>query len=40
VRAGFQVWDTVQALSSYVRWMLSSHAIMTGMGVGNEVRVV
>ena len=35
---GFQVWDTVQAVSSYVRGMLSSQAVMTGIGVGKEVR--
>lgn len=32
--AAFQSWDTVQAISSYVRGMLSSKAIMTGIGVG------
>jgi len=36
---GFQIWDTVQGGSSYVRGMLSSHAVMTGIGVGKEVRV-
>ena len=32
------MWDTVQAVSSYVRGMLSSQAVMTGIGVGKEVR--
>lgn len=35
--AAFQAWDTVQAVSSYVRGMLSSQAIMHGIGVGREV---
>ena len=30
----FQIWDSVQALMSYVRGMLCSQAIMTGIGVG------
>ncbi|KXZ54865.1 hypothetical protein GPECTOR_4g937 [Gonium pectorale] len=34
---GFQAWDTVQALSSYVRGMLSSAAILRGVGVGQKV---
>lgn len=36
--AGFQAWDTVQALCSYVRGMLSSQAILKGVGVGQQVR--
>ena len=36
--AAFQLWDTVQGLSSYVRGMLSSQAILVGVGVGKEVR--
>ncbi|GAB4822234.1 hypothetical protein N2152v2_009280 [Parachlorella kessleri] len=32
----FQLWDTVQGLSSYVRGMLSSQAILVGVGVGKE----
>ena len=38
--AGFQVWDTVQAICSYVRGMLSSQAIMHGIGVGQAVQTV
>lgn len=34
----FQTWDTTQALCSYVRGMLCQKAIMTGIGVGQEVR--
>ena len=33
---GFQVWDSIQALMSYVRGMLCSQAIMTGIGVGEQ----
>ncbi|KAG2451206.1 hypothetical protein HYH02_003813 [Chlamydomonas schloesseri] len=33
----FQAWDTVQALSSYVRGMLTSAAILRGVGVGQQV---
>ncbi|KAG2490919.1 hypothetical protein HYH03_010832 [Edaphochlamys debaryana] len=32
----FQAWDTVQALCSYVRGMLTSAAIMRGVGVGEQ----
>lgn len=35
---GFQAWDTAQALSSYVRGMLTSAAILRGVGVGQQVR--
>lgn len=31
------MWDTVQALSSYIRGMLSSQAVLVGVGVGKEV---
>jgi len=31
----FQIWDTIQGLSSYVRGMLSTHAMLTGIGVGS-----
>jgi Vitamin B6 photo-protection and homoeostasis len=31
----FQIWDTIQALSSYVRGMLSTQAMLTGIGVGS-----
>jgi hypothetical protein len=34
----FQLWDTIQASSSYVRGMLSSQAIFKGVGVGSQVR--
>lgn len=31
----FQAWDSVQGLSSYVRGMLSSQALLVGVGVGS-----
>ena len=31
-----QVWDTVQAICSYVRGMLSTKALLEGIGVGEE----
>ncbi len=31
----FQMWDTIQALCSYVRGVLSSNALLTGVGVGS-----
>ena len=37
VTAAFQVWDSIQALSSYIRGMLSSQAILKGVGVGQQV---
>lgn len=33
---GFQFWDSIQALSSYIRGMLSGQAIMKGVGVGEK----
>lgn len=30
----FQIWDTIQAVCSYLRGMLCTHAVLTGMGVG------
>ena len=33
----FQIYDTIQAVCSYLRGMLCTHAVLTGMGVG-EVR--
>lgn len=30
----FQIWDTLQAMSSYLRGMLCTHAVLTGLGVG------
>ncbi len=33
--ASLQVWDSLQGLCSYVRGMLSSHAILRGVGVGD-----
>ena len=36
--AGFQAWDSVQALCSYVRGMLTSQALLAGVGVGRVVR--
>lgn len=39
--AGFVMWNSVQAISSYVRGVLSSHAVFKGVGVGSQVmRVV
>ena len=35
--AAFQFWDSVQALSSYIRGMFSSQAILKGVGVGSQV---
>lgn len=32
---GYQVWDSVQGLCSYVRGMLSSQAMLVGVGVGS-----
>eukprot|EP00192_Tetraselmis_astigmatica_P004779 CAMPEP_0117697722 /NCGR_PEP_ID=MMETSP0804-20121206/29390_1 /TAXON_ID=1074897 /ORGANISM="Tetraselmis astigmatica, Strain CCMP880" /LENGTH=493 /DNA_ID=CAMNT_0005512011 /DNA_START=334 /DNA_END=1815 /DNA_ORIENTATION=- len=32
----FQIWDTCQALCSYVRGMLCQKALMVGIGVGSE----
>ncbi|GLI67372.1 hypothetical protein VaNZ11_011551 [Volvox africanus] len=32
----FQMWDTIQALSSYVRGVLTSQAILKGVGVGQQ----
>jgi hypothetical protein len=40
VLAGFIAWNTVQAISSYVRGVLSSHAVFKGVGVGSQVRCV
>jgi hypothetical protein len=34
--ASFQLWDTLQGFCSYVRGMLTSHALMKGIGVGEE----
>ena len=36
--ASFQLWDTSQALCSYVRGMLCHKAMLAGIGVGKEVR--
>lgn len=33
----FQSWDTVQALSSYIRGLLTSQAVLKGVGVGQQV---
>lgn len=35
--AAFIIWNTVQAVSSYVRGVLSSHAVFKGVGVGSQV---
>lgn len=35
--ADFVAWNTVQAISSYVRGILSSHAVFKGVGVGSQV---
>lgn len=32
----FQTWDSLQALCSYVRGVLSSNALLTGVGVGTS----
>lgn len=37
---GFVAWNTVQAVSSYVRGVLSSHAVFKGVGVGSQVCVM
>src|SRR4051794_10293325 len=31
----FQLWDTIQAMCSYLRGMLCTHAVLTGLGVGD-----
>ena len=33
---GFQLWDSIQAVCSYVRGILSSQAMLTGVGVGQQ----
>jgi hypothetical protein len=33
---GFQVWDTIQAMCSYLRGMLCTQAFLVGAGVGKE----
>lgn len=37
--SGYVFWHTVQAISSYVRGVLSSHAVFKGVGVGSQVGV-
>jgi hypothetical protein len=32
----FQVWDSLQALSSYLRGIASTQAVLVGLGVGND----
>lgn len=34
----FNVWDSAQATCSYIRGMLTSQAILVGIGVGRQVR--
>lgn len=34
--ASFQLWDSIQAVCSYVRGILSSQAMLTGVGVGQQ----
>lgn len=34
----FQAWDTFQALTSYIRGLLTSQAVLRGVGVGQQVR--
>ena len=36
----YQVWDTIQALCSSVTGVLSTRAILRGVGVGNEAATV
>jgi hypothetical protein len=38
--SGYVFWHTVQAVSSYVRGVLSSHAVFKGVGVGSQVGVL
>lgn len=33
INAAFQIWDTLQALCSYIRGMMASHAILSGSGM-------
>ena len=33
---GFQVWDSLQAVASYIREMLTQQAILKGVGVGKQ----
>lgn len=32
----FQLWDTLQGLTSYIRGIITTHAVLKGLGVGNE----
>ncbi|GBG79696.1 hypothetical protein CBR_g29960 [Chara braunii] len=36
----FQTWDTLQGLSTYIRSMLSTQALLTGIGVGQNTASV
>ncbi|KAI5062065.1 hypothetical protein GOP47_0022604 [Adiantum capillus-veneris] len=37
---GFQFWDTLQGLSTYIRSMLSTNALLSGIGVGKTSATV
>ncbi|XP_010554276.1 PREDICTED: protein root UVB sensitive 3 isoform X2 [Tarenaya hassleriana] len=37
---GFQVWDTLQGLSTYIRMMLSTQALLSAIGVGEKSATV
>jgi len=37
---GYQVWDTLQAFCSTVTGTLATKALLTGMGVGNQVFMI
>ncbi|MCO5555262.1 hypothetical protein L7F22_008806 [Adiantum nelumboides] len=37
---GFQFWDTLQGLSTYIRSMLSTNALLSGIGVGKASATV
>ena len=36
--AAFQLFDSFQAISSYVRGVICAQALMKGLGVGKEVK--
>ena len=38
--ADFQLWDSIQAICSYIRGILTSQAMLTGVGVGQEVNLM
>jgi hypothetical protein len=37
---GFQLWDTLQGLSTYTKMMLSTQALLSAIGVGEKSATV